>query len=458
MSWTVTLALYGWIPLVATLFALLPPSRAVLIAYFGGWMFLPIANLETFGFFDYQKSTAIPAVVFLCSIAFDGARWSRLRFTWPDLPVLAFCAVPLFSSLSNGLGWYDGLSSVMYQCVIWGLPYATGRAYFASLAGTKQVAVAMLAAGLVYAPLCLWEIRMSPQLHAIVYGFQQHDWVQVLRGGGYRPMVFMQHGLMVGLWMCAASLVAMALWMSGALRQLWGIPMYAVVAFLCGTTALCKSFGAIALLLAGVACLWVMRAARTSLPMALLVCVPAAYVAVRVSGYWSGEQLVQAVSKVSEDRASSLAYRIHSEESLRVRAAEKPLFGWGGWNRSITHRADDPDQATLVTIDSLWIILFGKNGYAGLVSVLLLFLVPVLMLWKHCSPGLWDGGGAVWPWTIALVLTLYALDGLANAMLNPVYLLMAGALCGLAPARHRVPARKTFVKQRARAFAGANAQ
>jgi type IV secretory pathway VirB3-like protein len=92
---------------------------------------------------------------------------------------------------------------------------------------------------------------MSPQLHTWLYGIHQHDWMQALRSGGYRPTVFMQHGLMVGLWMGAASIVGLALWSSGALRRLWGIPLSLVVPILIATTLLSKSFGAIALLLVG---------------------------------------------------------------------------------------------------------------------------------------------------------------------------------------------------------------
>ena len=55
--------------------------------------------------------------------------------------------------------------------------------------------------GLIYVPLCLFEVRMSPQLHNMVYGFAQHSFGQTVRGGGWRPMVFMQHGLAVGLFM-----------------------------------------------------------------------------------------------------------------------------------------------------------------------------------------------------------------------------------------------------------------
>lgn len=443
MNWLVPFALYGWIPLVAVLFATLRPSRAVIVSYLVGWMFLPVAKFELFGFFDYQKGTAIPLGVFLGMLLFDSASLRRLRFTAFDLPIAAFCLAPFVSSLANDLGWYDALSALMYQVITWGLPYLTGRIYFSSPEGLRRLALGLLAGGLVYIPLCLWEVRMSPQLHATLYGFHQHDWTQTLRFGGYRPMVFMNHGLMVGLWMAAASVIGLALWSGSRGRRVWGIPLSIAVPALLVTTLLCKSFGATVLVLMAAAVFFGMRTLRTSLPMALLVCLPSTYVLMRTVGAWSGGELTEVVSEVASQRASSLSFRLAAEEQLLVKAADKPVLGWGGWGRSFVRRFDDWQRPDTVITDSLWILVFGKYGAVGLASLLLALLVPVLALWRRCPPRLWASPGAALPWALAMVLTLYAIDNLVNAMENPVYLLIAGGLCGLAPARvrarHRAP-------------------
>jgi len=205
-----------------------------------------------------------------------------------------------------------------------------------------------------------------------------------------------------------------------------------VVPALLATTVLCKSFGATALVLVAILTLWGMRALGTSLPMALLVCLPSSYVLLRTGAAWSGAELAGLVGEVNPERASSLSFRLTSEEKLRVKAAEKPLLGWGGWGRSLVSRFDDPRRAELVITDSLWIIVLGKNGIVGLVSLLACFFVPVLALWRLSPPRRWARPGAELPWALALVLTLYALDNLVNAMINPVFCLIAGGLCGLA--------------------------
>ena len=60
-----------------------------------------------------------------------------------------------------------------------------------------------------------WEVRMSPQLHSSMYGFRPFRFDQAYRWGGYRPSVFMQHGIALGLFMASCTLVAFWLWRSG---------------------------------------------------------------------------------------------------------------------------------------------------------------------------------------------------------------------------------------------------
>ena len=54
----------------------------------------------------------------------------------------------------------------------------------------------------------MFEARLSPQLHSRLYGFTQHDFLQTVRGDyTYRPMVFMQHGLAVAMFLGMATVV-----------------------------------------------------------------------------------------------------------------------------------------------------------------------------------------------------------------------------------------------------------
>src|SRR5690606_24521888 len=185
-------------------------------AFIGGWLFLPMAGYEFAGMPGFGKIEAASYGALIGVLLFDSSRLGRFRLSWIDLPMIMWCLVPMASSVTNGLGAYDGASAVWSQSVMWGVPYLIGRLYFSDLEGLQVLAKAMVVGGLLYVPLCLLEIRMSPRLHIWVYGFHQHVWRQSHAFGGWRPTVFMQHGLAVGMWMTVVSLLAIWLWWSGA--------------------------------------------------------------------------------------------------------------------------------------------------------------------------------------------------------------------------------------------------
>ena len=62
------LSLFAWIVLGAGLFAVLSPRRAVLAAYLGAWLFLPVAALPLPGLPDLTKSSAATAAVVLGAV------------------------------------------------------------------------------------------------------------------------------------------------------------------------------------------------------------------------------------------------------------------------------------------------------------------------------------------------------------------------------------------------------
>ena len=164
------IALFGWIPFVLALFLVLPARRAILVAYMGAWMFLPMAGVRLTALPDFGKIMAANLAVLLGVALFDAGRLLTFRPRLIDLPIAAWFICPFFSSLINGLGAYDGASSVFGNVMTWGIPYLIGRLYFSDLPSLRELAIAIFIGGLIYVPFCLWEIRMSPQLHAMIYG------------------------------------------------------------------------------------------------------------------------------------------------------------------------------------------------------------------------------------------------------------------------------------------------
>src|SRR5688572_29661985 len=184
MQILVTLALIGWIPVVFFLFMIFPPRRAVLVAFLLAWLFLPMAGIQIAGLPDYTKMSATCFGVLLAAAVFDADRLLSFRLSWIDIPVGVYCCSPFVTSVINGLGMYDGVSNVVNQTVAWGLPYFIGRVYFSDPQGVRELAVAMVIGGMVYIPLCWFEMRISPQLHRFVYGYHQHNFYQQVRYGG----------------------------------------------------------------------------------------------------------------------------------------------------------------------------------------------------------------------------------------------------------------------------------
>ena len=97
----------GWIGVVIALFWLLPARRAVLVSMLGGWLLLPEIAFELRGLPSYDKYFATGIVVVLAAFAFEPRRFLALRPHLLDIPMVAWCAVPLASSLSNELGLWE---------------------------------------------------------------------------------------------------------------------------------------------------------------------------------------------------------------------------------------------------------------------------------------------------------------------------------------------------------------
>lgn len=432
MSPFIPLTMFGWIPLIILLFAKFPARRAVIGGFLLAWMFLPQYSYGITGLPDYTKVSAMSAGILLGTALFNREIFLQVRVNPLDAPILFWCLVPLCTSLANGLGAYDGASVTLGRLTMWGLPYLIGRLYFNDRQALTELTFGIFLGGLCYIPLCLWEVAMSPRLHKTVYGFHPHDFGQSKRGGGWRPVVFMEHGLMTAMWMVTAWLSGYQLWRAGwlnrafpAWRGVWG----PAVLLLLITVILCKSTGALGLLLLGVVVLHGVHATRKSLPILVLIAIPLFYVLTRGTGAWDGQNLINAVSRVATaERTGSLAFRLENENILAVKAKERPLLGWGEWGRSFVR---DDDGKVLSVPDGMWILAFGKSGLVGLAAVLLTLLLPPLLFLHRYPPARWRDPPVAAITVAPLLMCLFTIDSLFNDMFNPLIVILAGGLTGL---------------------------
>ena len=242
------------------------------------------------------------------------------------------------------------------------IPLHIGRRFLSTDNARALLLKAIPAAMLVYSLPMLFEIRMSPQLHRWVYGYFPGDtFVQQIRGGGFRPVVFFSHGLALALFTAIAVLCVFVL-MRAKLRVL-RVDSRIVAAYLGGLLVLCKSLGPLiyAIVFAPVLLFtrprfWVKIGCAAS----LVVC---AYPVLRAHHLAPTQLVSDAASAISPERNASFAVRVLNEGQLLEKAEQKPWFGWGGWGRN---RIFDQWTGKDVSVtDGGWIIYFGVYGWFG---------------------------------------------------------------------------------------------
>lgn len=427
----VFLFLWSWPAIAVALFSMMPPRRALVLGYLIGWMFLPQFGFPV-PFCKFDKHTATSVGALLGIFIFDRQRLAAFKPALVDLPMIVWCCVPFSAAVSNGLSPYDGLSNTCYQTMVWGVPYVLGRVYLGDFVGMRGLAVWLFVGGLIYGPFCLAEVAISPQLHFMLYGYYQHEFTQVIRMGGYRPMVFMQHGIAVGNYMMAASLMGIWLWWTGSLKTFMKMPVLIPLICLVGTTLAVKSAGALALLAAGLGVIFATKIMKNYLLVLVLCIVPFLYMGARSLAGWDGKELLNMIEAATEkDRAMSMLCRFQNEHLLLEKAMKKPLFGWGPNGRNLVTY----DDGTIVSIpDGLWVIAIGVNGVIGLNALFLALLLPVGMLRKRIKGMKWDDPILAGVAAGAVLCTLAATDCLINAMINPIFTLTLGGIAGIVAA------------------------
>jgi len=159
--------------------------------------------------------------------------------------------------------------------------------------------------------------------------------------------------------------------------------------------------------------------------LAGMLAVAPVYIAARTVGGWDGQLLRDAAAMMGQDREGSLGVRLDSEDALWRWVQGDVLLGRGRLSDLMS--ADREEWGRFIP-DGLWLIALGKNGMLGLAAMLgVLLLPPAVFLWRHRPRELMrpEMAGAT---VLMLVLVLYAMDNLLNAMVNPIYLLAAGGL------------------------------
>jgi hypothetical protein len=319
-----------------------------------------------------------------------------------------------------GLTWYDLLSAAIQESLDIFLPFYIGQRVFRDRDALIEFFKVMTTCALIYAPLMLFEVRFSPQLHMWIYGYYPSEFQQAMRGTGFRPIVFMNHGLSVAGWMYACLVSSLALRRAGVtfpnVKTTARIYINWVLLFLA------KSFGpiiygSIATILRLASVKWI---ARFVVVASLLVAV---YPVLRAQDVFPTADLVNMFRSISGDRADSLKFRFDNEDLLLRHAMERPMFGWGTFGRNQIY--SETGKLETVT-DGQWIIVLGTFGYVGHVIYFTLLLLPLMRFLRSYRkmPAREQGLCAM----LALLLATFVLDLLPNAFSDYLTLVYGGML------------------------------
>ncbi len=324
----------------------------------------------------------------------------------------------------QGMVLYDSVAAVANQAIAL-LPFFLARRYLGTPEGIRAILVALIAAGLVYSVPMLIESQLSPQLNVWIYGFFQHDFFQTIRQGGYRPVVFLPHGLWIAFFalmcMLSATIVLRTSPPEGRPKALMILGyLFAMVIVSKSAGPLVYAFGAVPLIL--------FATARLQIAVAVtLACIVMVYPLLRGAHIVPLDDIMNFANGLSPERAASLQFRIDNEELLLARGQERPLFGWGGYGRSFMH---EPIYGKIVNIaDGAWIIVLGIYGWIGYLAEFGLTALPLFLLGREL---LLQKKAAFSPYVagLALILAVNMVDLLPNATHIPFTWLMAGALLG----------------------------
>jgi hypothetical protein len=387
-------ALLVWIPISLFLFMRERPTRAATHTLVWGMMWLP----EAAGF-DFPALPPLTKYSISACCALAGLWWkARSRFKAArigrgyDWLVIIMMLAEVGTVLTNQDpleygSWktvhlpaflaYDGLSAAVRDFLEICVPCVLGRALIRSRRDLYDVLQILVVAGLVYTVPILWELRMSPMLHDQLYGFTPRaDWSQNLRLGGYRPTVFMGHGLVVGFFMFLCTTAAITLHKAGK-RTLWGVPMGYLIGYLFIILVLVKATAA--LLYAAVGFVLIrMLSIKSQLRIFLfLAFVVVSYPLSRITNVFPTQPLLSAAGTFGADRVQSLQFRFDNEDILVIKGIERPIFGWGGFSRERVY--SDETGKDLVVQDGAWIARFGTHGVVGFVCYFAVLLWPVVV-------------------------------------------------------------------------------
>lgn len=443
-------AIFAWPFVSIVFFKRLQLPLAILVTIVGGYLLLPENTELDLPILPSLNKRTVPALVALGFALILAARSSAFRQLPGLLPqhwlarllILATVAGAAMTALTNAdavvigatvlpaIRPYDA-ASTMLSAIMTLLPLLIARRYLAGPEEHLLLLRVLCVAALGYSLLALFEVRMSPQLNNWTYGFFPHSWAQHVRAGGFRPIVFLSHGLVLAIFFSGAVLAAIGLTRIDAQRR----SMFLLAVLWLGITLLfSRSLGALLITLVLVPVAIFLPARGQLIAAAAIGGLFLLYPVARSAHVLPIEQVIRMAEDIDPRRAASFLTRLENEERMMAKAAERPLFGWGGWGRS---RVYDEMGNDITIADGAWVITLGLDGWVGYIGRYGLLVLPIFLLLLHKNRYRIGMETSI----LTLILAGNLVDMVPNSSSTPLTWLIAGVLWGRIEVKAAEPGR-----------------
>ena len=437
-----SIVLLLWLFVAIFLFAWHPPAKAIAYVVFVGMLFMPELTflpipLPVIKMMDKQAVTSTAGILGCYFFARKRLRMLRIGRGIDVLLWLTVISSVITAMLNQDLLVYgprlvaaltinDTLLYPAYAVLGGVFPFWLGRMAVTSIAEAKQLIRIVVVMGLIYSLLELFEMRMSPTLHAMIYGISPFENMSMaVRWGGYRPTVFFAHGLATAMFTLVASLLAAAQTMYR--KRLGRFSTKVVALYLFSILVLCKSTGAIlfgAVMVPAILFLKPKRCFALISTFALLFCL---YPTLRIMKAFPDDALDSYYATAGpevQDRLSSLKFRFLNELILTDKASQRFWFGWGGNGRNLVYGQDGDTQSVT---DGAWVISLGSEGVIGF-SLHFGLLIVVLLYAGRRARLLRVKENQVMLAGFSFALLSYLLDMIPNGTFNMAPQFLAGVV------------------------------
>lgn len=332
------IALLAYIPAAAMMMMGKNNALCFSLAYLLGLLFLPSgAEFEIAGVPDLGKDNVPALGILIGTILFHPRLFERFQPTILDLLFPFGMMVAFISAYINGFGARFGISQAADVGLNFLLPVFLARIHLCTPTAIKTFLITLVLLSVVYAPLALWEFRMSPQIHTTVYGYFQHVFQQHQRGSFWRPIVFFYHALSLARFFAIAAFLALFP-LRKDLARMFGpvgnyiflVPLFALL--IAQSISPVMLFGFMTgLYFAIQRNYWLVFA----MPVAAMIWLGLVYADLNPL---TGDTL----TTVSDERADSFQYRIDAQQEYKSVVLNRMWFGHGGYDHGrIEGRATD---------------------------------------------------------------------------------------------------------------------